>query len=376
MRHEYFVPISQARALIEVMGDVDTCVIIGERGIGKTSLYYDLRKSPKFSNHIFVEPIDCSQLSDGSIMMPDIDREARVSRELPNERLGISATNRRGVPGSRPVMLFFDEFGKASRYIHNILAPIVYEHRVGADYLPDGSVVMLAMNLEVEGLGDKMQAHVEDRIIALYVSKPTLAEFSAYGESVGLNTQVMAYVQEYPQVLESFVDYEPGGPYYGQDLSKVNGRIPNPRLTTNKGATPRSLHRVGRILDRCDNPMAGIDERTLEAAIAGTVGHLVAKEFMAFRAFGKLNCSTARVFVDPMNAPVSTNAMAQRQQAMRLLREAADRAQAEAAALHISRMYAEIQGMFVQLVSGSQRKALFGTVKAFQDIQIKHKELL
>jgi len=40
-------------------------------------------------------PLIARQLSDGSVWMPDIDREMGVSRELPNERFGVNRDNQR-----------------------------------------------------------------------------------------------------------------------------------------------------------------------------------------------------------------------------------------------------------------------------------------
>ena len=89
----------QVTQLIKAVGHKRTIIVEGENGIGKTGLFYHLANDPFFANHIHVDPIDCTQLSDGSVWMPDIDRELGVSRELPNERFGISKTNQKGING-------------------------------------------------------------------------------------------------------------------------------------------------------------------------------------------------------------------------------------------------------------------------------------
>jgi len=83
-----------------------------------------------FADHIHVDPIDCTQLSDGSVWMPDIDRECGVSRELPNERFGVSKTNQKGINGSRPAFIALDEIAKAKQYIksHGKLGMIIIDY--------------------------------------------------------------------------------------------------------------------------------------------------------------------------------------------------------------------------------------------------------
>ena len=183
-----------------------TILIEGENGIGKTAVYHALRNDPMFANHIAVDPIDATQLSDGSVWMPDIDREAGVSRELPNERFGLSKTNRLGVNGSRPVLCFIDEFAKAAPYVKNILAPLIYNYRNGDYHFPEGSLVITATNLGVEGLGDNIPAHIRNRLIRVKMRKPTLNETRAYAERKGWDYRVIATLVKHPQVFDSFLD--------------------------------------------------------------------------------------------------------------------------------------------------------------------------
>ena len=92
-----FLSFTQVLNLIAATGHKRTIIVEGENGIGKTALFHALKRMPKFANHIAVDPIDCTQLSDGSVWMPDLDRENGISRELPNERFGLSKNNQLGV---------------------------------------------------------------------------------------------------------------------------------------------------------------------------------------------------------------------------------------------------------------------------------------
>ena len=117
----------QTAQLIKAVGHNQTIIVEGENGIGKTGLFHQLKDDPFFAGHTHVDPIDCTQLSDGSVWMPDIDRDMGVSRELPNERFGVHKENQKGINGSRPALVFLDEIAKARQYIKDVLAPIVYE---------------------------------------------------------------------------------------------------------------------------------------------------------------------------------------------------------------------------------------------------------
>ena len=167
----------QVYNLIKAVGHKRTVLVEGEAGSSKTALHYDMAKDPAFRGFYMPKPIDCTQLSDGSVWMPDIDRSRGVSRELPNERFGVNDENHKGVDGARPAVICLDEIGKTRQFIKDVLAPIVYERRVGNYELPEGSIVFGCTNLTDEGLGDHMQAHLRNRLIIVQMRKPTKDEW-------------------------------------------------------------------------------------------------------------------------------------------------------------------------------------------------------
>jgi len=193
---QHYLTHSQVVSLIAAIGHKRTVIVEGENGIGKTALFHSLRKLPKFANHIAVQPIDCTQLSDGSVWMPDLDRENGVSRELPNERFGVSAHNQFGVNNSKPIMVMLDEIAKAPQFIKNVLAPIIYERRVGNLGMPEGSVVFCATNLAVEGLGDSIQAHLRNRLVFVKMRKSASDEWVKWATDNGVHPMVIAFVNK------------------------------------------------------------------------------------------------------------------------------------------------------------------------------------
>ena len=361
---------SQVINLIAAVGHKRTVIVEGENGIGKTALFHQLKRMPKFANHIAVDPIDCTQLSDGSVWMPDLDRENGISRELPNERFGVSKSNQRGVNGSKPIIAFLDEIAKAPQFIKNVLAPIVYEQRVGNYHFVEGSVIFCATNLSIEGLGDSIQAHLRNRLVFVKMRKPTAEEWVKWATDAGINPMVIAFVSNEPRVMASFLDYEKGGAYEGKDMSKDNGFVFNPKSTQQAYATPRSLAAAGDILDE---GLGILDDTTIEQALIGTVGYTTAEALASFVRFGREICDYARVIKDPKTAPLSDNPTAQLIQVFQFVSRAKDRTEAEAIVSYVWRMRAEMQSIFCNTVATSQRVDLFSTLSDFGKMLAEHK---
>ena len=365
-----FLSASQVVSLVAAVGDKRTVIVEGENGIGKTALFHALRKLPKFADHIAVQPIDCTQLSDGSVWMPDLDRENGVSRELPNERFGVSAFNQLGVNNSKPILVGLDEIAKAPQFIKNVLAPIIYERRVGNLSMPEGSVVVCFTNLSIEGLGDSIQAHLRNRLVFVKMRKPSADEWVKWATDNRVNPMIIAFVSNEPRVMQSFLDYEKGGMFEGKDLSKDNGFIFNPKSMQLAYATPRSLVAASDILDA---GLGVLDDDTLEAALVGTVGATTAQALSSFIRFGREICEYSRVIKSPDTAPLSDNPTAQLIQVFQFVTRVADRTEAEAIVKYVWRMRAEMQSIFCNTVATSQRVALFATINEFGRMLAEHK---
>lgn len=361
---------SQVLQLIAAVGHKRTIIVEGENGIGKTALFHALKRMPQFANHIAVDPIDCTQLSDGSVWMPDLDRENGISRELPNERFGVSKHNQLGVNGSQPILCFLDEIAKAPQFIKNVLAPIIYERRVGNYHMPEGSVVFCATNLAVEGLGDSIQAHLRNRLVFVKMRKPTAQEWKAWAVDAGVHPMVIAFVDQYEPVMDSFLDYEKGGKHEGKDVSKDNGMIFSPRSTALAYATPRSLVASSDILHESLNVL---DDDTIEAALVGTVGAVTAANLAAFIRFGRDICAYDRVLRDPATAPISDNPTAQLVQIFQFVSRCDNRDDAEKIVDYVWRMKAEVQSIFCNSVAQSSRTGIYVTLGNFGKMLAAHK---
>lgn len=361
---------NQVANLITAVGDKRTIIVQGENGIGKTALFHHLKTTPHFANHIHVDPIDCTQLSDGSVWMPDIDKELGISRELPNERFGMSATNQKGINGARPALIFLDEIAKARQYIKDVLAPIVYDRRVGNYHMPEGSVVFCATNLSTEGLGDSIQAHLRNRLVVVNMRKPTGKEWVAFATERNLSEEVIAFAEEHPMLFNSFIDYDAGGMFAGKQQEKDNPHIFNPRISQDAYASPRSLHAASDIVKRKDL----LDADTLQFSLEGVIGRPTAEALGAYIRFGRENPSFDEVKADPAKCRVAKSPVAQIVMAFKLITNVQSRDDADAATEYVARMRDEMQSLFCNTVANSTTKITnFITVKPFQEMLARNK---
>ena len=371
-----FLKRKQVLSLIKAIGHKRTVLVEGEAGCGKTAMHYELAADPAFKGYYTPKPVDCTQLSDGSVWMPDLDRSRGVSRELPNERWGVNDENHKGVVGARPALLCLDEIGKTRQFIKDVLAPIVYERRVGNYEMPEGSVVFGCTNLTDEGLGDNMQAHLRNRLIIVQMDKPTKDEWVRdFAVPQELDAYVIAAVETYPMVFGSFMDYRQGGAHAGKTIARENPYIRDPaNVAQEQVVTPRSLHAASDVMLARE----GLDDVTLQGALAGTIGAAFAANVMSMMRFGEQLPAYARVIADPAGAPLPTNPTAQVVQCFQLIKQVQDKEEAEAAAEYVQRMRAEMKGLFVNTVANSNngRMTAFAMSATFNDMLRENRDFL
>lgn len=365
---------AQVTALIKAVGPQRTVIVEGEFGIGKTSIHHALCRDPHFANYHMPKPIDCMQLSDGSIVMPDLDRSRGVSRELPNERFGLSDENHAGVRDSRPAVICLDEIAKTRQFIKDTLAPMILERRLGNYVFPKGSIVFGCTNLSEEGLGDHMEAHLRNRIITVTMRKPTKAEWvNDFAIPTGLHETVIAAVEMYPMVFDSFVDYRKGGKFGDKRIAEHNPYISNPAdAGQGQVVTPRSLHAASDIVMH----RGEFDDYTLQAALEGCVGAAFAANILSMIRFGDGLPSYERVVADPGGTSLPSNPTAQIVQVQQFIRLVADKEEAEAVSTYVQRMKAEMKSLFVNTVANSKKLQDFARSTTFGTMLTENRKFL
>lgn len=364
----------QVTALIKAVGAERTVLVEGPAGSGKTSIHYALSRDPQFAAYYCPKPIDCTQLSDGSVYMPDIDRSRGVSRELPNERFGVHEENHAGMPNAKPVLICLDEIAKTRQFVKDILAPLVYERRIGQYLLPKGSIVFACTNLSEEGLGDNLQAHLRNRLCIVQMRNPTCTEWTQdFAIPNGLDPVVIATTQQYPLVFDSFTDYRAGGKYDGKKLHKDNPYIHDPSAAEQaQVVTPRSLHAASDVM----KGRAGMDEATLEAGLAGVVGEAFASNILSIMRFGDMLPSFDRVLADPAGCPLPTNPTARIVQVFQGVTRVADKEEAQAFSEYMQRMQGEMKALFVTTVASSSKVNTFALSATFTTLLMEQRKFL
>jgi hypothetical protein len=363
----------QCANLIKTVGQTRTVLVEGEFGIGKSSVFHTLAADPAFSAYKKVM-VDCTNLSDGSVWMPDIDSARGVSRELPNERFGVNEENHAGVPGAVPVLMCLDEVAKTRRHIQDTLAPLAYERRIGQHQFPQKSVIFATTNLSEEGLGDSMLQHLRNRLVIVQMRKPTKDEWVRdFAIPRGLNAEVIAAAEMYPLAFESFTDYRTGGAKAGRNLAKDNPYISDPSSQSQgQVVTPRSLHTASDIVDAKDS----MDEDTLQCALSGALGDAFAANILTMIRFGQQLPTFERVLADPGGTKVPENAMAGMVQIFQFITQVRDREQAEVVSVYVGRMKEELKSLFVNHVCPSSALDKFGLSKTFAALLVANRQYL
>lgn len=250
---------AQALNLLRTCGHTNTFGFLGQPGIGKSALLYTLAKEmPDY----YPAYIDCANLDLGDLGMPVIDRETMVTRYAPNARFGISKGQ------TRPVLLFLDELGKASKPVRDMLLPTLLERRIADVPLPPGSIVFFATNLATDGVGDNIEAHAYNRVTVLDLANPTADEWLAWAAQNDIEAEIMLFARDYPQIFQRYdeMDPEENNPY---NFNPLRGQV-------RSVCTPRSLAHSSPIVRN----RAALGDAFLPA-LAGTLGDSAAQQMEA-----------------------------------------------------------------------------------------------
>lgn len=252
---------SEITSLICYTGNVNTVLVRGPTGIGKSSLQQMvLDQMRRTVPNMVGAYIDCANLSFGDTMMPVINKDERCTGFYPNEHFKLHL----GVP----VCIMLDEYLKGTRDVKNMLLPLMLERRLGSTVLHPNSIVFASSNLQEEGLGDDMQAHVRNRITEIELRSPTSEEWCSWAMQNNAHPTLMAFAHEFPQIFQSYRD----------DKDGANPYIYNPKKVQRAVCTPRSLFKCNSIIAHKNS----LSPATLHASLSGTVGVNTANSMMTF----------------------------------------------------------------------------------------------
>jgi hypothetical protein len=172
-----------------------------------------------------------------------------------------------------------DEIGKAMKAVKNVLLTLMLEKRIGDVKLPEGSIVFGTTNLATDGVGDSLEAHARNRVCFVTVRKPHAGfggdgsvdndSWGAWALDNEIAPEVIAWVKQFPQALESYTD----------QAQRDNPYIFNPtRAGQTAFVTPRSLEKASHIAKK----RSALGEAVTITALAGTIGESAARDMQAF----------------------------------------------------------------------------------------------
>jgi hypothetical protein len=259
--------LTEAENLILSLGANGTCHLVGEPGVGKTSMFKNIVRRTGFKG-IY---IDAPNIELGELGIPIPDHSTKTTRIYPNEQWGFHL--------DEPKVIFIDEFTKAHTAVKNMLHPMLNEPRMimGIPLHPQ-DIVVTAGNFTGDGVGDNMMAHSRNRVTVVQVKKPHAGfnpdgsidadSWGAWAVDNEVAPEVLAWVKETPHALASYLDPAQSGNKY----------IFNPKEAQKSFVSPRSLVRASNIL----KARAGVTTNATVCALEGTIGAPAARDLMAF----------------------------------------------------------------------------------------------
>jgi len=344
----YALSITQCAELIATVAHETTVLVSGDIGSGKSSILHILdERFPKHTACYF----DCTTKDLGDITLPRIADTDADGASLPfvsyatNEELGAHI--------DKPIILMIDEYGKANPAVKNALLRLMQERQIGSYKLHRDSLIFATTNLGGEGVGDLLPPHARNRIMNVRMTKPTSTAWIDWGINNELDTSILGWVRETPQVMASFEDVQ---------NPDDNPYIYHPRSQRAAFVTPRSLHKASNLLKR----RGGLDDHTITAGLIGTLGDRAAMDLMAFVSLADDLPSLESIKRDPLNAKVPAGAAAVCMIVYRTL-SIIEREWIDAWMTYLDRLPAEAAGMFANGVraKGYSKQGMMMTHAAF-----------
>ena len=347
------VSLDEAATLIQVCQG-NRFFLRGEPGIGKSSIMGAFEKH--FGDAYAYAYFDCAQKDLGDIAMPSLNREEKVTEYFPNAVLQLQT--------GKPVIIMLDEFTKAPQPVQNMLHPLLEARnpRLGDIALPEGSIVFLTGNMASDGVGDNIKAHTVNRVTAVTVRKPTAEEWLGWAVNNDIDPVVMAWVNQFPHALESYLDGN----------QEANPYIFNPKKMQGAFVSPRSLQLVSNVLKTRDK----LTTNSTIAAMIGTIGDSGARDLHAFVDYQDQLPSWETIIAKPKEArlPESPGACA-----VLIFGGIASVERSNIAQFmeYVGRMEPEWQAVFaINISKNADKSQIAFTAKAFSDWCTKNVDIL
>ena len=351
------VSLSEFAKGIGTVGKNVTVIGQGEPGIGKSAMLKVLAKQlPEYETAY----IDCTLLDLGDFALPFTeevltgDNKMKVTKFAPNARFKMHE--------GKPVIVMLDEIGKAMKAVKNVLLTLMLEHRIGDQYLPQGSIVFGTTNLLTDGVGDMLEAHARNRVAFVTVRKPDADEWIEWAIGNDVDPTIIAWVKQFPHALASYTDgSQDDNPYIFNPTRAGMGAV----------VTPRSLEKASHIAKK----RSELGDALTISLLTGTIGESAARDMQAFFTVVDKLPTWESIINDPKGAKLPDDTVAK----CILVFSAIARVTRESLGkwmTYAQRMDMEWQALFATSVMKSSEKQSFCVMdKDFKDWALKNQWL-
>jgi MoxR-like ATPase len=308
-----------------------TVMVQGEPGIGKSAVGKAVADLLGF--HFAY--MDMANMSLGDLTLPVANRELHCAEFYPNEVLHLHS--------GKPVVVMMDEWTKAGKEVKNMTLPLALERRLGSIKLHPDSIVFATGNLAGDGVGDSIQAHQLNRFITVTQRKPSAEEWiNNYAVANGIEPVVMAFVDQFPQVLESYKD----------DKDGTNKYIFNPKRQQGAYVSPRSLKFASDIIKQ----RANVSGSALHAALSGAIGPAAAADLVSFVNMNEQLPPFAAIVADPKKTALPKEPVNRLLLTFNLIMRV-DKDTMPPVLQYVERLNKEMQGLFLNKILSAPSKA-------------------
>lgn len=225
-------------------------LIVGETGIGKTSLARELAAKNDWS----LVGIDGNLLKEGEIGgLPTVEAGTTIYavhhklRKIDEE-----------IAKGKTVLLFIDEINRCDHAVQQELMNLILNREINGYVLSPSVHIIAAMNpadsYDYEVV--EMDAAQQNRFVWLYMEADYL-QWLDWASTAGIEEKVMEFISTFPEYLD-----------------KTNEDDIN--------ATPRSYERISKLYHIYKQDPSAIPQGVFYNVIRGNVGKLIAQEFVHF----------------------------------------------------------------------------------------------
>ncbi len=227
---EETITLSQARALIKSMADIQSILLLSPPGLGKSDVVYQTADE---------EGLECRSLLGTQIAPEDVSGVPRIIGER-----SVFCPPRILLPEEpKPFCLFLDEFPACHPDIQKAFYSLLLERRLGEHLLPEGTWVVAAGNRVQDRANVRaLSSALINRVFILHI-RVDVDEWLIWAEKNNIRSEIISFIKNRHEALMREVPKEP---------------VPF--------STPRAWESLSRAIDRSEK--AGICDNSIMRALA------------------------------------------------------------------------------------------------------------